>query len=362
MCAAENASYHEGVASPSTRRQRLSRGSALVGLAVAIALITPEGTSLAGPKHGKPHHAHDAKKPATKTAKSAKKPETKAIADTAAPGAARKKAKPEPPPPLDGLSYEYQYDGADVGHKERAWLGRAFVHSSLATVPGKAAPILVFLHGMNTELIKYRWMGGGQEGDVRRIVAELMEAGSVTPMIVAAPSTIDPVTASNAVLLWPAFDLDAFLDRTAARLAGLATIDRSRVIVVGHSGAGCNIRGGLATALHAKTAPFADLVVDTCMATDFAKDLAHAPPATNVIVSWQSISWEDRLFDDFRHVFKRELKKANPPLDGVLRELDYEQPTQGGPHDAMVGLTLRRWLPKLVPPPAPPKAAPAADG
>lgn len=355
MCFAENASYHEGVASSSTGRQRLFRASALVALAAFAALVTPEGTAQAGPKQAK---AHGAKKPAAST----KKLEKKAIADAATPDAGRKKSKPPPPPPLDGVSYEYQYDGADVGHKERAWLGRAFVHSSLATVPAKAAPILVFLHGMNTELIKYRWMGGGQEGDVRRIVAELMEEGLVTPMIVAAPSTIDPVTASNAVLLWPAFDLDAFLDRTAARLDGLATIDRSRVIVVGHSGAGCNIRGGLATALHAKTAPFADLVVDTCMATDFAKALAHAPPATNVIVSWQSISWADRLFDDFRHVFKRELKKAAPPLEGVLRELDYAQPTQGGPHDAMVGLTLRRWLPKLVPPPAPAKVAPAADG
>ena len=65
------------------------------------------------------------------------------------------------------------------------------------------------------------------------------------------------------MLLWPGFDLDAFLDRTAARLAGIATIDRSRVIVVGHSGAGCNIHGGLATALHAKTTPLADLVIDT---------------------------------------------------------------------------------------------------
>ena len=215
---------------------------------------------------------------------------------------------------------------------------------------------------MNTELIKYRWMGGGQEGDVRRIVAELMEAGSVAPMIVAGPSTLDRVTASNAVLLWPAFDLDGFLDRTAERLAGVATIDRSRVIVVGHSGAGCNIRGGLATALRAKTVPFANLVIDTCMATDFAKDLARAPPATNVIVSWQSISWANRSFDDFRKVFKSELKKAAPPLQGVLRELDYQQPTQGSAHDAMVALTLKRWLPRLAPPLAPVKVAPAADG
>jgi len=305
----------------STRGSRLSRCATLVAVAVAFAL------PFTSPSH-----------------------------------AAGKTTKPPPPPPLDGVSYEYEYDGGGVGHKERAWLGRAFVHGSIATVTEKPTPIVVFLHGMNTDRIKYRWMGGGQEGDVRRIVAELMEAGSIVPMIVAGPSTIDPVTASNAVLLWPAFDLDGFLDRTAARLAGIATIDRSRVVVVGHSGAGCNIRGGLATALRAKTAPFAELVIDTCMATDFAKAMAHAPPATNVIVSWQSISWEDRFFDDFRHLFKRELKKAAPPLPGVLRELDYVQPTQASPHDAMVGLTLRRWLPRLLPPPASVQAAPCEGG
>lgn len=314
----------------STRGSRLFRDAALAFLAAVLAIGAPSRSSHAAPK--------------------------------AAAARSGKKAKPPAPPLLDGTSYEYPYDGLDVGHKERAWLGRAFVHSSLATVTGKPSPILVFLHGMNTELSKYRWMGGGQEGDVRRIVAELMEAGSVAPMIVAGPSTIDRVTASNAMLLWPAFDLDGFLDRTAERLAGIATLDRSRVILVGHSGAGCNIRGGLATALRAKTVPFADLVIDTCMATDFAKDLAHAPPATNVIVSWQSISWANRSFDDFRQVFKRELKKAAPPLEGVLRELDYQQPTQGSAHDAMVALTLKRWLPRLAPPPAPVKVAPADGG
>lgn len=335
----------------STRGSRLVRAAALGALAAFAATSAPCATS-AAPKPTAGHAAKDKKKA---PAKGKKRPGKQAFADNAAPGATRKK---EPPPPLDGTTYDYASDGAEAGHKERAWLGRAFLHSSIATVTEKPAPILVFLHGMNTEQIKYRWMGGGQEGDVRRIVAELMEAGSIVPMIVAAPSTIDPVTASNALLLWPAFDLDAFLDRTATRLAGLATIDRSRVILVGHSGAGCNPRGGLATALRAKTVPYADLVIDTCMATDFAKDLAHAPPATNVVVSWQSISWADRLFDDFRHVWKRELKKADPPLAGVLRELDYQQPTQASPHDAMVALTLRRWLPRLAPPPAPTQAAP----
>jgi hypothetical protein len=147
-----------------------------------------------------------------------------------------------------------------------------------------------------------------------------------------------------------------FFDRTIMRLAGIANIDRSRVILAGHSGAGCNIRGGLATALKAKSPPLAGLVIDTCMATDFAKDLAHLSPSTHLIVSWQSISWSDRFFDDFRHVFKRELKKAPAP-EGVLRELDYQQPSFPSPHDAMVGIELKKWLPRFVPPPAPPLAA-----
>ena len=346
------------MANSSTRGSSRSRGAVAITVALSLGLAAAAVPAHAAPS---PSSRQAAKKSTTRGAKApAPKPVAKVVAERADPGATRKAAKPTLPP-LDGTTYDYEYDGLDVGHKERAWLGRAFVHSSLAPVSAKPSPILVFLHGMNTEQIKFRWMGGGQEGDVRRIATELMEEGAVVPMIVAAPSTIDPTTASNAMLLWPAFDLDAFLDRTERRLAGIATIDRSRVILVGHSGAGCNIRGGLATALRAKTTPFADLVIDTCMATDFAKDLAHAPPTTHVVVSWQSISWADRLFDDFRHVWTRELKQTPPPSD-VLRELAYEQPKQPSPHDAMVRLTLRRWLPRLVPPPAAAKATPAADG
>src|SRR5437867_3780140 len=95
----------------------------------------------------------------------------------AAPSAFAQKAPPPAPPPLDGASYDFDYDGRDVGHAERAWLGRAFVHRRAAAVPaGEALPLLVFLHGNNADKIKYRWMGGGQEGDLRRIVAELIEA------------------------------------------------------------------------------------------------------------------------------------------------------------------------------------------
>ena len=195
-------------------------------------------------------------------------------------------------------------------------------------------------------------MGGGNEGDVRRIVAEMIEAGQIPPMIVAAPSSVDQAAIGNAVTSWPSFDLDTFLDRTSARLAGAATIDRTRVIVAGHSGAGCNIKGGIASALKAKTEVLAGLVIDTCMGTDLAKDLAHLRPTLNVVVSWQTMSWDQRPFDDFRRIFQREVKK-DPPAAGVIRELAYEQPSAPMPHDAMVPVTLKKWLPRFVPPPKP---------
>lgn len=261
----------------------------------------------------------------------------------------KKREKPPPPPPLDGSSYEFDYDGADVGRPERAWQGRVFVHRLAAAAQGPL-PILVFLHGTNADKIKYRWMGGGQEGDLRRIVSEMIEAGQVPPMLVAGPSSINPWTMVNAMTSWPAFDTDTFLDKAAARLAGVATIDRSRVVVAGHSGGGCNIKGGLASATRAKTPVLGALSIDTCMGTDLAKVLAHAG-TTHVVVSWQTMSWDSRPFTDFRTVFLRELKKTPPPA-GALRELAYEAPTIPMAHDAMVPVTLKKWLPRMLPPPA----------
>jgi hypothetical protein len=272
-----------------------------------------------------------------------------ALGAAMAPEASAKKPPP-PPPPLDGTSYDYAYAASDIGRPERAWSGRVFVHRKAAEAKAQALPLLVFIHGLNIEKIKYRWMGGGKEGDVRRIVAEMIEGGQVPPLLVAGPSTTDPVAAGNAMTSWPAFDLDTFLDRTASQLAGVATIDRARIIVAGHSGAGCNVKGGIATALKAKVEVLAGLVIDTCMGTDLARDLARLRPALNVVVAWQTQSWQARPLDDFRAVFLREVQKAKPSA-GVLRELLPERPTAPMPHDAMVELTLKKWLPKLLSPP-----------
>ncbi|MEO7327120.1 MAG: hypothetical protein ABI193_00985 [Minicystis sp.] len=251
--------------------------------------------------------------------------------------------------PLEGNTYDFAHDAGTV-HPERSFLGRAFLHTQAAVDPAAPLPVLVFLHGLNRERIEHRWMGGGTEGDLRRLLSVMMEAEEIPPMIVLAPSTTDPIWASTSTMIWPAFDLDLFLDMAGARLRGLATIDRSRIVLAGHSGAGCNESGGLATALEADVGALAVLAIDTCMRPELARSLARANPTTHVVVSWQSRTWSDRPFDDFRSVFAAEQAKA-PPGEGVLRELAYESPTDPGPHDAMVPLTLRKWLPRILPAP-----------
>jgi len=262
-----------------------------------------------------------------------------------------KKRKPPPPPPppaLEGQTIDYAWDGKDIKHPERAWLGRSFVHRTVAADPAKPRPLLVFIHGLNSERIRYRWMGGGNEGDVRRIMSTLMESGKIPPMIVAAPSSIVLSSVTNAVTSWPAFDLDHFVTHTRDALAGVATIDTSRIIVAGHSGGGCNATGGMASAIGAKTPVYAALAIDTCMLTDFAEVMGKARPDMHVIVSWQTQSWAKRPFGEFKAWFTKTVKK-NPPAQGFLRELQHERVTVPSAHDAMVGITLERWLPQLLP-------------
>ncbi|WP_437675437.1 hypothetical protein [Sorangium sp. So ce131] len=281
-------------------------------------------------------------------------------------------APPRPAGPLDGATYDYDHPAAPAAGParqgaapaadaaapavppEQRWLGRAFVHRLAAADPARPLPVLVFLHGTNTAQIKHRWMGGGQEGDVRQIAAQLMESGQIPPIVVAAPSAVLPAAAGVARTSWPAFDLGTFLDATAARLRGVATLDRTRVLVAAHSGGGCNTAGGIATALRVSPPAHAALAIDTCMDVELAPLLAQAAPATHVVVSWQTMTWAKRPLRDFALAFQR-AAEAPPAAPGVLRELEHLHPTEPMPHDAMVPLVLRRWLPPLLSPDAAPR-------
>lgn len=248
---------------------------------------------------------------------------------------------------VGGKSYDYHYDGKDRGHPERAWWGRAYVPEKSAGAE-EPLPLVVFLHGLNRALIKYRWMGGGAEGDVREIVGDMVDDGRLPPLIIAAPSSIIKSQVSHGAS-WNHFDLDHFVEQTVARLDGIGKIDETRIIVAGHSGAGCSEHGGLATASESRRVLFGIFAIDTCMAGAFAKTLtAKTNRQTHIVVGYQTIAWE-RPFKLFERLFARGVEE-HPPADGVLRVLDEQKPKKA-PHDATVKLTFERWLPKLLPPP-----------
>ncbi len=246
---------------------------------------------------------------------------------------------------LPGLTLDFDDDGAGAGGRDRAYSGRIFVPER-ALDRTESLPLVVFFHGLNRELIPHRWMGGGNEGDVRRIVGELVGAGTIEPALLAGPGSVAPAAVSRGAS-FPAFDLTRFLDRVDERLRGTARVDRSRIVVVGHSGAGCSERGGIVTARSLEPPPLAVVSIDTCMGGTLATALAGASPRTHVVVTWQTASWE-RNFRHFRDLFEKERGK-HPEDPGVARALE-QLPALPRAHDATVAQTLDRWLPRLLPP------------
>jgi hypothetical protein len=271
-------------------------------------------------------------------------------ATTTAVASASVQAKPaslpaRAPGDLLGETFDFPYDGADVKDPTRAYEGRVFV-TDKAGLMDKPVPLVVFFHGLNRDLIPHRWMGGGNEGDVRRIVGELVAGGKVEPLVLAGPGSIEPAAVSGGAS-FPTFDFDGFVALTERALGDRVKIDKERIVVTGHSGAGCSAGGGIVTATKARIVPLAVVSIDTCMAGSLADGLGRASPRTHVLVTWQTASWS-RNFDHFKKVFESRVKEA-PPAAGVLRELD-ALPNLPKSHDATVKQTFDKWLPRLLPP------------
>lgn len=247
---------------------------------------------------------------------------------------------------LRGKTIDWKYDGADVRDRSRAYELRVFLHEK-ALRATRALPLIVFLHGLNRDLIPHRWMGGGNEGDVRKILSALIESGALGPTVIAGPGSIEKDAVSGGAS-WAVLDHDKLVSQVVAEVGDLAKIDLERVVVMGHSGAGCSEKGGVIAPAAAEKPPYAIVSIDTCMAAPLATALGGAPERTNVVVTWQTATWE-RDFGFFRQVFEK-ARKAHPPADGVLRELD-ALPNLPKSHDATVKQTFDKWLPRLLPPP-----------
>jgi hypothetical protein len=197
-------------------------------------------------------------------------------------------------------------------------------------------PLLVFLHGVNEGGPLHR--GLGASFDLRVAVDELRKKAAIGPLAIAGPSQTRD--AWSGARMWTSFDLDSFIAATEAAIGPKVTVDRSRVILAGHSGAGCNAKGGIYSP-RGKIVPRTVLVLDACMDTSFGKLLGEIGKTSSVHVFWQAAIWP-RDVDALRTAMEQALGTpasiTKLPAGGV------------NPHESVAGLALQAILPALVPP------------
>ena len=88
--------------------------------------------------------------------------------------------------------------------------------------------------------------------------------------------------------MWQDFDLDEFVRAVDAAIGPQAAIDRDRVYLVGHSGGGCNLDGGLLRAAgSSRIVARAVLAIDTCIDEEDGTAYGNVPESMQVIVRWQ---------------------------------------------------------------------------
>jgi hypothetical protein len=119
-------------------------------------------------------------------------------------------------------------------------------------------------------------------------------------------------------------------------------VDRHQVILVGHSGAGCNLEGGLfAPVAPDDEMPRAILAIDTCLDEDVGRSIARTRRL--VVAHYQETEWP---------------RDANAALRGFHQETEsqhvasfqLERAAILGPdaHNAIVPLAFERALPELL--------------
>lgn len=247
-----------------------------------------------------------------------------------------------------GTTSTFVFDDAHLLRDGEAHGG--LLHAS-PNAAGKERPLLVFLHGVNEAGPLHRGLGGAGTFDLRALVDTLDEQNRIEPAIVAGPSqTKDAWSGSR---MWSTLDVDAFVDAVEDALPDGLAIDRTRIVIAGHSGAGCNPNGGLARALHTKIEPLAILALDTCMDPAFGKLLGEATATAPVHVFFQTSIWP-RDFDGFKSAFFAEVAKDSSRI-GTAESL---WSPGANPHDELALVALRKTLPQLFPPPPSPAETP----
>ncbi len=202
--------------------------------------------------------------------------------------------------------------------------------------------LVVLLHGTNPSADLHLWLGGGGR-DLRPIVTSLVGSGLVSPFVLAAPSQTK--SASSGSTLWNAFELATFVAAVESALGDTLRVDRQRVVLIGHSGAGCNPVGGLATDFwtEGELSPSALVSVDPCLDAQMGAAMSHRPSSVPLWVWWQSRIWRRSPVD-----FWTALTGAgNDTRTDRMQELDAPAPN---PHESIVPLAFERTVRKLLQP------------
>jgi poly(3-hydroxybutyrate) depolymerase len=207
-------------------------------------------------------------------------------------------------------------------YKDAEYLGAGQGLGGQAYVPPGArnnARLLVYLHGNNDGGMLHAGLGATDTAyDLRSIVP--------SDTILAAPSQNKNASGSG---LWSKFNLDDFV--AAVEEATGATIDRSQVILMGHSGAGCSSVGGLLSPL-GTIKPQLVAAVDVCAGSSYGDAFGKLAEQVPMRVFYQTRSWA-RDFAGFQAALKNR---------ATFEEV--QTPTGQNPHDAIVPLAVRAVL------------------
>jgi hypothetical protein len=222
--------------------------------------------------------------------------------------------------------YRFQHDG-----------GAAVVPEGVTS--DQPLPLVVFLHGTNPSGDPHMWLGGGGR-DLRPLVKRMIESGQVKPFVLAAPSHTK--NAGLAFKVWQGFDLNAFVDDVVQATTGVVQLDRTRVVLAGHSGAGCNPEGGLAADFWSAGVPLplALVSIDPCLDGKMGGAFARRPTEVPLLVWWQPAIWS-REPAKFEAALVRD--KPQERIDRLLQL----PPTGSNPHEAILPVALQSALREL---------------
>lgn len=211
---------------------------------------------------------------------------------------------------------------------------------------GGAVPLVIFVHGIVFDGLRHHWLTVDPAGpwDARPFLANLVDAGEIAPMIAAVPSQTRDATDPGH--LFVDLDFDRFVDAVEKAIAPHQRVDRTRIVVVGHSGAACDPNASFTTLRAKSFTTRAFFAIDGCMTASSARTLVSSN-ARDVFVVYQETIWNERPFAEFRATWTEELEHHWPRGQRVLERIE---PISENAHLALVELTMRRWLPLVLPP------------